>query len=63
MKRDIEIAKVVAENVAKAPCPQIVIVGGASGNGGSPAETALKVMGAERAVALIERLGSTKPKK
>lgn len=55
MKQEIEIAKVVAENISKAATPQVVIVGGSGGNG---AEEALKVFGAERALELIRKMNN-----
>lgn len=57
MEMTIEIAKVVSANVAKAPTPQVVIVGGGDG-GGTGAEEALKVFGAERAIELINKVNT-----
>jgi len=54
MERDIRIADVVSKNIAGATSPQVVILGG--GEGGSGANEALKVFGAERALELIKKL-------
>jgi len=56
MEMTIKIAEVVSANVAKAPTPQVVIVGGEGG--GSGAEEALKVFGAERAIELINKVNA-----
>lgn len=53
MERDIKIADVVSKNVANAPTPQIVMLGG---NNGGSADEALKVFGAERALELIKKM-------
>ena len=55
MEMDIKIAEVVSKNIAGAPTPQVVIVGGDT-KGGGGAEEALKVFGAERAIELINKV-------
>lgn len=57
MEMDIKIADVVSKNIASAPTPQVVIVGGEGGSG-SGAEEALKVFGAERALELIKKVNT-----
>lgn len=54
MKLDIEIAKVVSENIAKATTPQVVIMGGDGGGGG--ADEVMKIFGAERSLELIKKM-------
>ena len=54
MKLDIEIAKVVSENIAKATTPQIVIMGGDGGGGG--ADEVMKIFGAERSLELMKKM-------
>ena len=54
MEMQIKIAEVVSSNVAKAPTPQVVMLGG--GDSGSPAGEAMKVFGAERAIELIKKV-------
>lgn len=56
MEMKIKIAEVVSGNVAKAPTPQVVIVGGEESGGG--ANEALKVFGAERAIELINKVNN-----
>ena len=56
MGMDIKIAECVSANGAKAPTPQVVFVGGEGG--GSGAEDALKVFGAERAIELIKKVNA-----
>jgi len=51
----MKIAEVVSANVAKAPTPQVVMLGG-DGKGGSVANEAMKVFGAERAIELIKKV-------
>ena len=53
MKLDIEIAKVVSENIAKASTPSVVIMGGVGGGGTSDV---MKVFGAERSLELIKKM-------
>ncbi len=53
MQLEIEIAKVVSENVAKASTPSIVIMGG---NGSGGADEVMKIFGAERSLELINKL-------
>jgi len=57
MEMQIKIAEVVSANVAKAPTPQVVMLGSDS-KGGSPAEEAMKVFGAERAIELINKVNT-----
>ena len=54
MKLDIEIAKVVSENIAKASTPSVVIMGGDSKGGG--ADEVMKIFGAERSLELIKKM-------
>lgn len=56
MEMTIKIAEVVSANVAKAPTPSVVMVGGEGG--GSGADEALKVFGAERAIELIKKVNA-----
>ncbi len=60
MKLEIEIAKVVSENIAKATTPQVVIMGG--DGGGSGANEVMKIFGAERSLELMKKMKET-PKK
>ena len=57
MEMTIKIADVVSKNIAGAPTPQVVIVGG-DGGSGSGADEALKVFGAERALELIKKVNT-----
>lgn len=57
MQMDIKIAEVVSANIAKAPTPQIVFLNG-GGSGGTGAEEAMKVFGAERALELMKKMGT-----
>lgn len=59
MKLDIEIAKVVSENIAKASTPSVVIMGG---NSSGSADEVMKIFGAERSLELIKKMKSNNEK-
>ena len=56
MTMQIEIARVVSENVAKASTPKVVFMGGGKG----AANEVMNIFGAERSIELIKKLGEMK---
>jgi len=54
MQLEIEIAKVVSANIAKASTPAVVIMGGSDSGGG--ADEVMKIFGAERSLELMNKM-------